>query len=100
MVEGALCSDPCQTRNAASYDVAQLVASADGANDQRDAPIAPAQSESHHCNSMHAPAMAFAPQSVGIEQAFVSVVSWAPQLGPLQNEQGGQDRPPRATAIV
>lgn len=100
MVERVACTDPCETKGSASYAIAQLAALTDDRADQREQPAAPMQGEAHHCNSMHAPAIPAALHSAAIEQAVISVLAWAPQLNALQNEQGGQDRPPRVSAIV
>ena len=100
MVERVACTDPCEAPGSVSYNVAQLAALTDDRSAPGDLPTFPAQGEAHHCNSMHAPAMPAAPHSVAVEQTFISVLAWAPQLNALQNEQGGQYRPPRASVIV
>ena len=99
MVERVACTDPCEAPGSVSYSIAQLAALTYDLGDQGDQPAAPA-GEAHHCNSLHGPAMPSAPHSVAIEQAAIAVLAWAPQLNALQNEQGGQDRPPRASVIV
>ena len=100
MVERVACTDPCEAPGSVSYNIAQLAALTDDRSERGDQPAAPLQGEAHHCNSMHAPAMPSAPHSVAINQAVMAVLAWAPQLNALQNEQGGQDRPPRASATV
>lgn len=100
LVERISCTDARDASSLVSYNVTQAVSLSTDDGEQREQPAAPLQTQAHHCNCMHAPAIPAAAYSIAIEPTFVSAPVWAPQLNALQNEQGGQDRPPRISAIA
>ncbi|MBK6705642.1 MAG: hypothetical protein IPG56_19010 [Caulobacteraceae bacterium] len=100
MVEQAFASDPCHGAPATvSYNIADAVALTDGDADRsEDQNSLPAQQ--HHCCSAHVTGMPPAPHAGVLAPPVVTVEPPFVNARAPNGEQGGQDRPPRVSALV
>lgn len=100
MVEQAFASDPCHGAPAAvSYNIADVVTLTGGDDDRsEDQNSLPAQQ--HHCCSAHVTGMPPAPHAGVLAAPVVTVQTLVVNARAPNGEQGGQDRPPRVSALA
>lgn len=96
MVGHSTCADPCRNTQATACYSVSAVSDADG--DQRDSQ-SPVSAQQHHCCFKTVSGLPSAPR-IGVT-AQASLQLEAPtDARPPHSEQGGQDRPPRHSALV
>ncbi len=100
MVERTISADPCHgAPTAVSYNIADVAALTGDGTDRSDGQNSlPAQQQ--HCCSAHIAGMPPAPHASALAPPVVTVQAPLVNARAPNGEQGGQDRPPRVSAIV
>lgn len=98
MAEQSLSSDPCHGAAPVSYNIAELASFTDSSDAQPGSPT-PAQSQ-HHCCAAHSVAMPPLHHASTIDQVVIRMDTPLDDGRAPHGEQGGQDRPPRVSALV
>lgn len=99
MAEQSFSSDPCHGGGPVSYNIAELASFTDSSDAQPGSPTTPAQSQLHCC-AAHSAAMPPLHHASAIDQVVIRMSPPQSDGGAATGEQGGQDRPPRVSALA